>query len=285
MSSPTNTYKQFKFFRVTFPSEYVAHVEINRADKINAFNDAMFDEIHQVFNMLSHDPNVRVVMHSGAGPRGFCAGLDVEESSSVGPVGAPDADKDFPRKAWAVRRLGLRYQESVTSLERCEKPIICLMHGITFGAGINFATATDVRYSTKDLKFCLQEINVGLAPDVGALSRLPKLGVSYSWAKDIIFSGRVVGGAEAKEQGLVSKVFDTKEEMISEGLKWAKEVATKSPIAVQSAKALWDFSRDRPVADGLLYTAAWNGTMVLSDDTTAGITSALKRTKPKFAKL
>lgn len=224
-------------------------------------------------------------MFSGAGPRGFCAGLDVDESSSAGPVGAPSADKDFPRKAWAVRRHALRYQESVTALEQCEKPIICLMHGVAFGAGINFATAADVRYSTKDVQFCAQEINVGLAPDVGALSRLPKLGVSYSWAKDIIFSGEVVGGVELKDQGLINKVFDTKEQMIAEGLKWAMQIATKSPIAVQSAKALWDFSRDRPVADGLLYTAAWNGTMVLSEDTTKGITSALKRKKPTYSKL
>lgn len=244
----------------------------------------MFGEIRTVFDRLSHDENVRVIMFSGAGP-GFCAGIDVEESSSTGPVGAPDEKKDFPRKAWAIRRHALRYQDSVTALERCEKPVICLMHGVTFGAGINFATASDVRYGTRDLRFCAQEINVGLAPDVGALSRLPKLGVSFSWAKEIIFSGRVVDGVEAKDQGLISKVFDTKEDMVAEGLKWAKQVASKSPIAVQSAKALWNFSRDRPVADGLLYTAAWNGTMVLSEDTKVGITSALKRTKPRYEKL
>lgn len=245
----------------------------------------MFHEIRQVLNLLSYDPNVRVILHSGAGPRGFCAGLDVEEASSSGPVGAPNTARDFPRQSWDIRRHALSYQESVTSLERCEKPIICLMHGVAFGAGINFATAADVRYATRDVKLCFQEINVGLAPDVGALSRLPKLGISYSWAKEVIYAGKVVGGDEALRVGLVSKVFDTKQEMVDAALSWAEEVAAKSPVAVQSAKALWDFSRDRPVADGLLYTAAWNSTMVLSDDTKKGITSALKKTKPTFEKL
>ncbi|CEJ94343.1 hypothetical protein VHEMI09881 [[Torrubiella] hemipterigena] len=285
MVSPSAPYEQFTFFRTTFPALFVAHVETNRPGKLNAFNHEMFHEIRQVFNLLSYDPNVRVIVYSGAGPRGFCAGLDVEESSSTGPVGAPNTDRDFPRQSWDVRRHALSYQESVTSLERCEKPIICLMHGVAFGAGINFATAADVRYATRDMKLCLQEINVGLAPDVGALSRMPKLGVSYSWTKEVIYAGKVVGGDEALRVGLVSRVFDTKQEMVEAALSWAKEVATKSPVAVQSAKALWDFSRDRPVADGLLYTAAWNGTMVLSDDTKKGITSALKKRKPTFEKL
>lgn len=245
----------------------------------------MFGEIRDVFNTLSHDPDVRVVVWSSAGERAFTAGLDVSESSTSGPVGAPEEGKDFPRRAWAVRRHALNYQESVTALERCEKPVICLMHGVAFGAGINFATAADVRYCTRDARMCLQEVNVGLAPDVGALSRMPKIGVSYSWAKEAIYAGRTWDGDEALRVGFVSKTFSNKGEMIQEALKWAKEVASKSPIAVQSSKALWDFSRDRPVADGLLYTAAWNGTMVLSDDTKAGMTSALSRKKPTFEKL
>lgn len=245
----------------------------------------MFGEIRDVFDTLSHDPDVRAIIWSSAGTRAFSAGLDVSESSTSGPVGNPDSAKDFPRRAWAVRRHALNYQDSVTALERCEKPVICLMHGVAFGAGMNFATATDVRYATRDAKMCLQEVNVGLAPDVGALSRMPKIGVSYSWAKETIYAGRTWGGDEALRVGFVSKVFDTKDQMVQEALNWAKTVAEKSPVAVQSSKALWDFSRDRPVADGLLYTAAWNGTMVLSDDTTNGMKSALSRKKPTFEKL
>lgn len=114
---------------------------------------------------------------------------------------------------------------------------------------------------------------------------MPKLGISYSGAKKVIYAGRVVGGDEALRVGLVSKVFDTKQEMADAAISWAKEVASKSLVAVQRAKALWDFSGDRLVADGLLYTAAWNSTMVLLDDTKKGITSALKRTKPTVEKL
>ncbi|KAF2164228.1 hypothetical protein M409DRAFT_68098 [Zasmidium cellare ATCC 36951] len=282
--TPTS-YEQFKNFRTTFPAPFVAHVEINRPEKINAFDNAMFREITALFDLISHDPNVRVVMLSGAGTRGFSAGLDVMAESTSGPVGTPVETRDFARKAWAVRRHALLYQESVNALERCEKPIVCLLHVVTFGAAVDFATAADVRYCTRDVKLCVREIDAGLAPDVGTLSRLPKIGVPYSWAKEIIYSAEVVGGEEAARIGLASKVFNTKEEMVSSALAWATNVASKSPVAVQSSKALWDFSRDRPVADGLLYTAAWNSAMVLSDDVRKAMTSGLKRTQPTFEKL
>lgn len=239
----------------------------------------------EVFNLLSYDPDVRVVLFSGAGPRGFSAGLDVASESTSGPVGTPTAGQDFARQAWAVRRHALLYQEPVNAIERCEKPVICLLHGVAFGAAIDFAIACDIRHCTRDVRFCVREIDVGLAPDVGTLSRLPKLGVSHSWAKSVIYSARVFGGEEAQRVGLVSEVAESKDNLLSDALTLAKDIASKSPVAVQSSKALWDFSKDRPVSDGLLYTAAWNGAMVLSDDVKSAMMSGLKKTKPTFAKL
>lgn len=72
---------------------------------------------------------------------------------------------------------------------------------------------------------------------------------------------------------------------MEQGLELAKFIASKSPVAVQSSKALLDFSRDRPVDDGLRYTAAWNAAMVLSDDVNKAMMSGIKKTKPKFEKL
>lgn len=245
----------------------------------------MFTSLVSIFDRLSHDPDVRVVLLSGAGDKAFSAGLDVGGAASSGPVGAPVETDDFARRAWKIRRHALDYQNAVNAIERCEKPVVCLMHGISYGAALDIATAADVRYCTEDVKLCVREIDVGLAPDVGTLSRMPKIGVNYSWAKEMIYSARVFGGHEAAQQGFVSRHFPEKRALLEGGLLLAKSIATKSPVAVQSAKALWDFSRDHSVPDGLLYTAAWNGAMVQADDVKKAILSGIRKTKPTFAKL
>ncbi|KAM3424397.1 hypothetical protein BST61_g6404 [Cercospora zeina] len=278
-------YKNVDNFAISFPCEYVAHVEIDNQKKYNSIKHDMFHNLARIFDRLSHDPDVRVILLSGAGEKAFSAGLDVSGASSTGPVGAPAEKEDFARRAWKIRRHALDYQDTVNAIERCEKPVICLLHGVSFGAALDIATAADVRYCTRDVRFCVREIDVGLAPDIGTLSRLPKIGVSYSWAKEITYTARTFDGPEAATQGFVSKVFDTKQALIEGGLALAKTIAAKSPVAVQSAKALWDFSRDRPVQDGLLYTAAWNSAMVQADDVKRAMMSGIRKTKTTFEKL
>jgi delta(3,5)-delta(2,4)-dienoyl-CoA isomerase len=196
------------------------------------------------------------------------------------------------RRTWKIRRHVSDYQNGVTAIERCEKPVLCLLHGIVFGAGIDIALAADIRYCAPDVRLSVKEVDVGLAADVGTLTRLPKVGVSYSWAKDVVYTAREFGAREAERVGFVSKVVvvgvgekGTKEDLVAEGLELARLIASKSPIAVQSSKALMDFSRDRSVADGLAYTAAWNAAMVQSEDVTKAMMSGLKKTKTSFEKL
>ena len=129
------------------------------------------------------------------------------------------------------------------------------------------------------------EQDVGLAADVGSLQRLPKIGVSYSWVKELVYTARVFSGEEALKQGFVSRVFDSKQALLEGGLDLAKEIASKSPVAVQSSKALLDFSRDRPVDDGLRYTASWNAAMVQAEDVKRAMMSGIKKTRPTFEKL
>ena len=163
--------------------------------------------------------------------------------------------------------------------------MIVLLHGISYGASIDIATAADIRYATSDARFSVKEVDIGLAADVGTLSRLPKVGVSYSWAKEMVYTARTFSGDEALKHGLVSRVFDNKQAMIEGGLQVAKEIATKSPVAVQGSKAILDFSRDRTVSDGLQFTAAWNAAMVQANDVKDAMMSGVKKTKPTFAKL
>lgn len=260
----------------------VIKYQLIRADYVPT---SMFHSMPSLFDRLSHDPDVRAILLSGMGEKAFSAGLDVSGASSSGPVGTPAEHEDFARRTWKIRRHALDYQNAINAIERCEKPVICLLHGISYGAAIDIATAADVRYCTRDVSFCIREIDVGLAPDIGTMSRLPKIGVSYSWAKEVVYTAVAFRGDEALSYGFVNKVFETKADLVAGGLALAETIASKSPVAVQSAKALWDFSRDRPVQDGLLYTAAWNGAMVQADDVKKAMLSGIRKTKTTFEKL
>lgn len=116
-------YTTFKYFTVTSPSPSVAHVEINRPSKLNAFLEAMWLEMGQIFTRLSTDPEVRVVILSGAGDRAFTAGLDVQAASQDSPLapGKKSESGDVARKAAVLRRHIAEFQDCISSIEKCEK--------------------------------------------------------------------------------------------------------------------------------------------------------------------
>ncbi|KAK4617905.1 Delta(3,5)-Delta(2,4)-dienoyl-CoA isomerase, mitochondrial [Fulvia fulva] len=267
------TQYDFLGLRTTFPAPFVAHVELNRPRKYNSFND----DLVKVFDQLSTDENVRCILLSGVGEH-FSAGLDRSPPPDRSPI--PPQPTTQPDETWKVRRHVHSYQNGINAVERCEKrespsSVIILCHGVVYGAAIDLALAlaADIRH-----------FDAGLAADVATLTRLLKIGVSYSWAKEGVYTARVFGAEEAERVGFVSKVAESKEKLVAEGLELASFIADKCPVAV-SSKALFDFSRDRTVQDGLMFTAVWNAAMLQSEDLTRAMMSGAKKTKSKFAKL
>lgn len=112
-------YTEYRHFVVTSPAPFVAHVEINRPAKLNAFFEAMWLELRQVFRQLSSDPGVRAAVLSGAGDRAFTAGLDVKAASEGGVLSADGVDG--ARKAAKLRRYIAEFQDCISAVERCEK--------------------------------------------------------------------------------------------------------------------------------------------------------------------
>ncbi|KAI1862580.1 uncharacterized protein JN550_010105 [Neoarthrinium moseri] len=276
-------YSQFKHFNVSSPSEFVAHVEINRPKKLNAFFEEMWVEVGQIFDKLSYDPDVRAIVLTGAGDRAFTAGLDVQAASESGLTST--SGTDGARRATSQRRHVLEFQECITKIEKCEKPTIAVLHGISFGLAIDMSSCCDIRICSKDVKLSVKEVDIGLAADIGTLSRLPKIVGSLSWAKELALSARIFGAEEALAFGFVSQVHDSKAQSVDAALKIAALIATKSPVAVQGTKELINHARDNTVADSLKYTAVWNSAMLQSDDVKSALLSGLQKTKPKFAKL
>ena len=207
-------------------------------------------------------------------------------SSSTINKPAEGESHDPSRRATAIRRNVLEYQDVVSSLSRCEKPVIAMMHGYSFGLAIDLSSACDIRLATKDVKFSIKEVDIGLAADVGTLSRFPKvIGGLTSWVKEVALSGRLWGAAEAEKNGFISRSFGSKAEMIQEGIKLASYISTKSPVAVQGTKNIMDASWGRTVEDNLNYTAVWNQAMIQSTDMQRAMLSGLQKKTPKFEKL
>lgn len=235
---------------------------------------------------LSLSPDIRAIVLSGAGEKAFTAGLDVQAASQNGVL-AQESDKksDVARIAVGIKRHVQEFQDCITCIEKCEKPVICIMHGYSFGLGIDMSTCADVRICAADTKFSVKEVDIGLAADIGTLTRLPKVVGSFSWVKDVSLSARVFGAEEALRVGFVSQVHETKQKAVEAGLKLAELLATKSPVAVQGTKELLNHARDHTVADSLRYTGVWNSAAIQTSDVERAMLSGLQKTKPRFEKL
>jgi len=276
----------YKHFLLSTPLPDVAHVEINRPSKLNAFYEEMWLELKTVFDTLSTDSEVRAVILSGAGAKAFTAGLDVEAASQGGVLGKKDGgSKDVARIAAGIKRHVAEFQDCITSVEKCEKPVICVLHGFSFGLGLDISTCADIRICSADTKFSVKEVDIGLAADIGTLTRLPKVVGNFSWVKDVALSARVFGAEEAYRVGFVSQVLENKEKAIEAALKLAALLASKSPVAVSGTKELLNHARDHNVADSLRYTGVWNSAAIQTSDVERAMLSGLKRTKPTFEKL
>ena len=255
----------------------VAEVRLNRPDKSNAMNDAMWREIRDAFAWVDATPAVRVAILAGAG-RNFCAGIDL---SLLAGIPQRIAHADRARSSEALRRLILDLQDCLSSIERCRKPVVAAIQGACIGGALDLVTACDMRYATADAVFSVREIDVGMVADVGTLQRLPRL-IPEGVARELAFTGRNFGAAEGEHLGLVNRVFASESELTAGVRELALAIAAKSPLAIRGTKEALNFSREHPVADGLNFVATWNAAMLLSADLEEAIIAQREKRAPRF---
>lgn len=132
----------------------------------------------------------------------------------------------------------------------CAIAVISLLHGISYGLALDLACCTDIRVCTRSTRFALKEVDLGIAADLGTLTRLPKIVGSMGWVKEVAYTCREFDGAEAHRVGFVSTVCEDKKAAWEQCLVFARVVVAKSPVAIESTKELLDWGVGRPVADG-----------------------------------
>uniref|UniRef100_A0A0E0JT02 Enoyl-CoA hydratase n=1 Tax=Oryza punctata TaxID=4537 RepID=A0A0E0JT02_ORYPU len=269
----------FKTLAVTRPdpSAAVYEVRLNRPAQLNALSPDAFAEIPRAMALLDRLPAARAVVLSAVGPH-FCAGIEL--GSPGNPATAPSRDPE----AEGLRRAILEMQAALTAIERCRKPVVAAVHGACVGGGVEVVAACDIRCCSKDATFVLKEVDMAIVADLGALQRLPRI-VGYGNAADLALTGRKITAMEAKEMGLVSRVFNSKQELDAGVAKIAKEISEKSAWAVMGTKAVLLRSRDITVEQGLEHVATWNASMLRSNDLEEAIKAFLGKRKPVFSKL
>lgn len=233
----------------------VADVRMNRPDKLNALDAAMFTALAETGEALAADVSVRAVVLSGAG-RSFCAGLDVANFTAMaGQSGADDpavAAAGRRMSADPVDRLPGRItnlgQQAVYAWTQLPQPVIAAVSGHAFGGGIQLALGADLRIVAPDAALSVMEIRWGLVPDMTGTVQLPRL-VGLDVAKELTFTGRIVSGREAVGLGLATRVADDPH---TAALELAGEIAGRSPDAIRSAKTLLNDAVTSDPADAFL---------------------------------
>lgn len=254
----------------------VAHVQINRPEKINAMNAAFWTEIIDIFQWIDDTDAVRAVVLSGAGKH-FSSGIDLMMLASV----ANDLGKDVGRNARLLRRKILELQASFNAVDNCRKPVLAAIQGYCIGGAIDLISACDMRYAAEDAQFSIKEIDIGMAADVGTLQRLPRI-IGDGMLRELAYTGRMFGAEEARSLGLVNRVYADHDSLLAGVLEIARDIAAKSPIAVTGTKAMISYMRDHAVNDGLEYVATWNSAMLQSNDLRVAIAAHMSKQTPEF---
>ena len=255
----------------------IAELSLNRPDKSNAMNDAMWQDIRQAFDWLDATPETRVVILGGSG-KNFCAGIDLAMLASIQQR---IADPEAGRSREKLRRLILDLQDCLSAIERCRKPVLAAIQGACVGGALDLVTCCDMRYAASDAVFSVKEIDLAMVADVGTLQRLPRL-IGEGMARELAYTGRNIDANEAQALHLINHVFASPEALTAGVRELAAAIAAKSPLATRGTKEVMNYSRDHSVADGLNFVATWNAGLLISGDLNEAIAAQREKRQPRF---
>ncbi|HEY0352786.1 MAG TPA: crotonase/enoyl-CoA hydratase family protein [Enterovirga sp.] len=251
--------------------DQVADVRLNRPDKLNALDPAMFDELIGAGQRLVADMTVRAVILSGEG-RGFCAGLDMESFAAVAAGGGIG---DITQRTYGPANL---FQQAALVWRQFPVPVIAAIHGVAFGGGLQIALGADMRIVAPDARLSVMEIKWGIVPDMGGMLLMRRL-MRADVIRQLTFTGRIVSGEEAQRIGLATAIHD---DPLADALEAAREIATRSPDALRAAKRLLNEADDERAAEILMAESRAQRALLGSPNQIEAVRANLERRPPVF---
>lgn len=248
----------------------ITTLTLNRPERLNALGDTLREDLHDAIVRASSDPDVRVIVLTGAG-RGFCSGGDVKamHEAKEGQRARPLLDKVAPLR-----------DQTVLAMRDAPQPIIAAVNGPAAGAGMNLALACDIRLASTTARFGETFVKRGLHVDWGGTYFLPRL-VGMAKACELIFTGDVIGAEAALELGIVSKVVPP-DQLMPATLELARAMAAGPPIAIRLAKRALYHNQAVDLRAALEFETFAQNICSETEDAKEGIRAFVEKRAPRF---
>lgn len=257
----------------------IAELVLTGPGKGNALGPDFWREMPEALRALDADDSVRVILLRGDGAN-FTYGLDLMAmTESLGPLILGEGNLALERTK--LLQLIEKMQAATEGLARCRKPVLAAVYGWCIGGGMDLIAACDFRYCSREAKFSLREVRVGITADLGALQRLPRI-IGEGNTRELAYTGGDVDADRALQMGLVNQVFATPEELLAAARATARKIVDNPPLVVQGAKQVMEYCADKSVADGLRYVAVWNSAFLQSHDLAEAFAAFAERRPPRF---
>lgn len=251
--------------------EHVAFVTLSRPDKHNAVNLEMFAALADAGDALAADDSVRAIVLQGDGPS-FCAGID------LGVLQGLDPEMLAGKLQPVDGSIANFFQRAAYVWREVPVPVIAALHGNVFGAGLQLALGADLRYAGTDCRLSIMEIKWGIIPDLAISTTLKRL-VQADQAKELAWTGRILGVDEAASLGLVTAMSDDPQATAREV---AKRIAANSPSAIRAIKHLFDASTGLSAAAALRLEADLQSQLIGKPQQLEAVAANLQKRPPEF---
>lgn len=244
----------------------IAYITLNRPEVLNALDRATITELEYAFTDASADPDIGVIILTGAGDKAFGAGADIGELIEHNPL--------------TGRAMAARGQRVLRQLETMGKPSIAALNGFALGGGGELAMACSIRIASVKARFGQPEVNLGVIPGYAGTQRLSRI-VGKGVATELILTGRVIDAQEALRIGLVSQVV-AHDELLAAAEAVAETLLGKGPLALRYALEVVDRGFDTDFDSACALEAAAFGVLCGSEDMKEGLRAFLEKRKPNF---
>ena len=268
---------------ITRHPDGVVELQLNRADKMNALDPAMFDALIEAGERLQADAALRAVVLAGRG-KAFCAGLDMQSFARMAQGAAGDvlgaaAGQNLMARTHGRDKLANAAQQVALVWRDVPVPVIAAVHGVAFGGGLQVALGADMRFVAPDTKLSVMEIKWGLVPDMGGMVLMRAL-ARDDVVRELTYSGRIFDGSEALALGFATRLCA---DALAEALVLAHEIAARSPDAIRAAKRLLNAAQSMDTAQLLLAESAEQKALMRGANQAEAVRANLARRAPVFS--
>lgn len=267
------------FFSLDQAEPGLAHLQLNRPERMNTMSPAFFPALRDVVRALHDQGSTRVLVISSTGKH-FSAGMALDTFAGDDAMLATDSARARLSFQDSLRRL----MDCFTAIDEARFPVLCAIQGGCIGGALDLAAACDLRYASADAFFCVQEINIGMAADLGVLQRLPRL-IPPGVARELAYTGERLGAERALSLGLINALLPDADGLLAQVLGVARGIAAKSPLAIAGSKLAMNHARDHGTAASLHHMSVLQSAIFDTAEMALAIAAWQRKQAAEFAPL